>query len=264
MNILSNTDGALAAYEALADDYDAFTDGYEHEAWFEAIHSRAQQFGIPGDRALDVGCGTGKSAEQLIRSGFETQGCDISPAMIEVAQRRLPGHASEFFVADMRDLPEVGCFDFILCLDDALNYVLATDELVSSFRGMARSLSRQGILAFDVNTLATYRSAFSETMVRRTEDRFFVWQGKTDPAITAGGTAIAELDVFCTSDDHSWDRRSSVHVQRHYPRAAVLDALSEAGLECCAIDGQVGGATLQPNPDEDQHIKFVFFARMRM
>lgn len=264
MNNLTNTDGALAAYETLADDYDAFTAGYAHEAWFDAIHSRAKQLGIHGDRALDVGCGTGKSAEELIRSGYRTQGCDISPAMIGAARRRLPGHASEFFIADMRELPEVGCFDFILCLDDALNYVLSTDELVDSFKGMARSLSRQGILAFDVNTLATYRGAFSQTMVRRTEDRFFVWQGKTDPAITAGGTAMAELDVFCASDDRSWDRRSSVHVQRHYPQDAVFHALEEAGLECCAVDGQHRGARLQPDPDEDEHIKFVFFARPRM
>jgi hypothetical protein len=43
--------------------------------------------------------------------------------MIEVARAKLPALANSLFTADMRSLPELGKFDLVLCLDDALNYL---------------------------------------------------------------------------------------------------------------------------------------------
>src|SRR2546426_10299925 len=39
---------------------------------------------------LDVACGTGEHLSQL-RQWYEVEGADISPAMLDVARKRLPG-----------------------------------------------------------------------------------------------------------------------------------------------------------------------------
>jgi SAM-dependent methyltransferase len=41
----------------------------------------------PGDRVLDLGCGTGELARALAGSGLGVAGCDISPEMLRRAAR---------------------------------------------------------------------------------------------------------------------------------------------------------------------------------
>ena len=46
---------------------------------------------VRGDRALDFGCGTGRSTRFLNELGFRTVGVDISMEMIREARRGDPG-----------------------------------------------------------------------------------------------------------------------------------------------------------------------------
>jgi SAM-dependent methyltransferase len=249
------------AYDCLAPFYDEFTTGYAHDRWVAAIERRAAQLGLRGRRALDIACGTGKSTAPLLARGYSVLACDISPGMVCEAQAKFPSHAEAFLVADMRELPPLGEFDFVVCLDDAVNYLLSEDELEATFAGVAELLSPQGIFAFDLNTLQTYRSSFAQAIVRESESLFFTWRGQSTSTVGAGELAAATVEIFAERPDGLWERRSSRHVQRHHPPAAVRAALSQAGLECCAVAGQSAGAQLEAGADEDRHIKLVYFAR---
>lgn len=67
----------------------------------------------PG-RALDAACGTGRHAAWLSAAGHVTTGIDSTPAMLEIAQRRVP--EAEFKIADLTNLPlEDASFDFAIC-----------------------------------------------------------------------------------------------------------------------------------------------------
>src|SRR5487761_1623002 len=132
--------------------------------------------GLDGRRALDLACGTGKSTGPLLARGYSVVGCDISAMMVAEARRKFPEHAESFVVADIRELPPLGEFDLVLCLDDAINYLLDEAELEATFTGVANLLSPTGIFAFDVNSLRTYRSTFAQTMVSEGENVFFAWR----------------------------------------------------------------------------------------
>src|SRR3954462_4740652 len=56
-----------------------------------------------GTEIADVGCGTGRLLPYLAGRGLSPRGVDLSPGMVEVAQREHPGFAYE--VADLRELP---------------------------------------------------------------------------------------------------------------------------------------------------------------
>ena len=98
-------DPALEAYEALAPFYDLFTDGYSYDTLLAELERLALDHGLAGRRLLDVGCGTGKSFLPMLARGYEVAGCDLSPAMVELAREKLPPGLVDLFVADMRDLP---------------------------------------------------------------------------------------------------------------------------------------------------------------
>lgn len=66
-----------------------------------------------GIRALDIGCGNGKSTAHLLEQGCEVTGIDVSETAVRVCQERFP--SARFVVADASKLPfPDGSFDLVL------------------------------------------------------------------------------------------------------------------------------------------------------
>jgi SAM-dependent methyltransferase len=70
-----------------AADYGAHRQGFPDSLW---PRLRALGIGMPGQRVLDVGTGTGKIAEALHARGCRIEGIDKDPAMIAEARRTSP------------------------------------------------------------------------------------------------------------------------------------------------------------------------------
>jgi SAM-dependent methyltransferase len=253
---------ARVAYEAFAPHYDDFTAHHDYDAWTATLERLAQACGLRGQRLLDVACGTGKSFLPYLDRGYEVCACDISPAMLEVAARKARDRA-RLEVCDMRDLPQLGEFDFVCCIDDAVNYVLAGDELVSTFAGLRRNLAPGGVVLFDVNSVITYRTFFASMSVVVGDERVLVWDGHADASFAAGDLARATLEALNRRDDGTWWRERSDHHQRHHPHATVGSALRRAGLEAVAIRGMRLDGTMSETFDELENSKAVYVARAR-
>ena len=72
-------------------------------------------FGGSG-RALDLGCGSGKSSSALIDMGYEVTGLDFSDEAIGICRDRFPGSA-EFVTGDVLALPfQDGSFDYVVAV----------------------------------------------------------------------------------------------------------------------------------------------------
>lgn len=256
----SSGSATLQAYEPLAPLYDRFTAAYDHERWLTAVEKLAREHGLSGRRLLDVACGSGKSFLPMLARGYEVTACDISPAMVEGARRKAAGRA-RVQVADMRELPELGKFDLITCLDDAVNYLLDERELTAALGSIGAQLAPRGLLVFDTNTLHTYRAIFSTVFAMEDDGAFFCWRGEADPEVEPGSVCSATIEAFAAARGPLWRRASSRHVQRHYPRAVVLEAIERAGLECLAVKGQSPGVRVSDDPDESLHTKLIYVVR---
>ena len=73
-----------------------------HESVAEALAPR------PGERALDLGCGTGRVAELMAPSGAAVVGIDLAPGLIETAKERAAerGLAIDYRVGDCERLED--------------------------------------------------------------------------------------------------------------------------------------------------------------
>jgi SAM-dependent methyltransferase len=252
---------AFAAYEHLAPHYDAFTADYDYDRWLTKLERLLVARGLTGRRILDIACGSGKSFMPLAARGYEVSGCDLSPSMVDLARRRLPEAAGRMTVADMRALPWLGEFDAALCLGDSINYLLDAEDLTAFFEGAAANLRPGGLLAFDANTLATYRTSFVTEAIVEDADRFMCWRGQGTEDAAPGAVSRAVIETFVHTPQGSWDRSCSVHVQRHHPREEILGALEEAGLDLVHLAGQSPGAELHDHVDELDHHKALYIAR---
>jgi len=71
---------------------------------------------MPGDRILDLACGTGIVARLAAQMGGSVVGGDINPGMLAVAADRAAGLPVAFQHADAQALPfEDGSFDALIC-----------------------------------------------------------------------------------------------------------------------------------------------------
>lgn len=113
---------------------------------------------------LDVGCGTGSFALAAAGMGIKATGVDLSPEMVEIAERRSQGQNAKayFQVADMLKLDSVlGMYDAVLCLGNTLAHLTTPQDLrqalyqfkVKANRALIQVVNYDRILAKKVTEL---------------------------------------------------------------------------------------------------------------
>ena len=245
------TSSSKETYDAFAATYDDFNHRYMYERWTGKLLERAEAAGLDGNRLLDVGCGTGLSFVSMLGRGFDVCGCDISPAMLAQAARRA-GDSVSLTVADMRALPRLGEFDLVWAVNDAVNYLLDAAELQAALSGMRRNLAPGGIVLFDVNTLAAYRTFFDEVVVVERDGKRMVWRG-----MGSAGDGEAGAIFEARFEGEGAGVEPHTHRQRHFTEAEVRGAIEAAGLGCVELCGELEGE-LAPGLDEELHTKAVY------
>lgn len=99
----------------------------------------------PGTATLDLACGEGRVARDLVGRGHTVTGVDASPTMIEAASASDPD--SRYLVADAADLPfEEGAFDLVV----AYNVFMDVDDLSGSVVQASRVLVSGGRLVLSI------------------------------------------------------------------------------------------------------------------
>jgi trans-aconitate methyltransferase len=92
----------------------------------------------PGERILDLGCGTGHLTPEIAAVGALTVGIDQSADMIAQARRQFPD--LRFEVCDAREIPFTGEFDAVFS-NAALHWIPEAEKVI---RGVARALKPSG------------------------------------------------------------------------------------------------------------------------
>jgi SAM-dependent methyltransferase len=187
------------AYDRLAAVWSATTDEGPFNGLLERPALRALIPGsLRGAAVLDAACGSGTQAQWLLDQGADVVAVDISPRMIEEAERRCAGRG-RFLVADLAEpLPlEPNSLDGITC-SLALHYLADWSVPLASFAAALRP-GGWAVISLD--------HPFGGSLQRG--DYF--------------GTALV-------SD--TW-RKAEVEVTQHFwrrPLAAVLGAFADAGF----------------------------------
>lgn len=120
---------------------------------YQSSHSFVWQYGRdllvllnaqPGERILDVGCGTGQLTAEIAQFGAEVVGIDSSPEMIATARKNFP--KLRFEVADVTALHFDNEFDVVVS-NAALHWVRDQPAAIAS---IGRALKAGGRLVFEM------------------------------------------------------------------------------------------------------------------
>lgn len=176
---------------------------------------------VAGRRALDFGCGAGRSSRFLRDLGYDVTGVDISAAMIHTARRRDPdGRYALIEEDDLSGFPREG-YDLVLCAYpfDNIPGVERRVELLRRLRALLDTEGRLVLLASTpelyVHEWATFTTAaFPENRRARSGDRVRI-------VIREGGDPRPIDDLIWFDDDYRDSfRHARLHLlARHAPLA---------------------------------------------
>ncbi len=146
-------------HDRVAHSYDdSYEDGYW--LWHDALTWDHIKPHLPADQrapVVDLGCGTGKWAAKLAKSGFSVTGVDISHAMLDRADTKLAAQSANVLAllqSDLCDLSELPADHFALALamGDPIGCTAAPAKALKEIR---RILTPDGVL------IATFDNRYS-------------------------------------------------------------------------------------------------------
>ena len=109
--------------------------------------------GVERGRIVELGSGSGATAQALTEAGHEVLGIDASRAMVELARTRAP--AARFRVGSWAETAIPEC-DVVLAIGEVLGYVGEArgtkNELVDLFGRVRTALRPKGLFVFDLAT----------------------------------------------------------------------------------------------------------------
>jgi len=126
---------------------------YQGEAEF--VHELLRKYAPTTKSFLELGCGTGKHAEQFVKWGYEVCGVDLSADMLAQAEARsqhLPPEQSaqlEFHQGDIRNFRLHRQFDAVISLFHVFSYQTTNQDLQAAFATAKAHLKPGGVLIFD-------------------------------------------------------------------------------------------------------------------
>jgi SAM-dependent methyltransferase len=182
----------------------------------------------PGGRILDLCCGTGTLARQLVARGYSITGVDSSHGMLRIARENVP--EGIFFQADAAGFALKQPVDAAVCVFDSLNHIIEADRLERVFHSVYAALEPGGCFVFDINTGAAYGERWDRTFCEVQPDHAFFLRGGFDRQARIGCTRVT---MFRLTD--SWQRWDVEIRQRPWEVSEIEPMLRSAGFaETCA------------------------------
>jgi SAM-dependent methyltransferase len=219
---------AADAYSRLAEVYDEIVVDPCYHRWATYLHQLWDSDGAGVRAVLDVCCGTGLMARELVALGYRVVGVDGSATMLARA-RRLLGPNVVLVQQTLPDLTVNGVFDAAISTFDGLNY-LTPAQLRATIVALSRRLRIGGWFIFDLHTDTMMDFAESNPVVEGEADgHYFAIASIVDVRTRTCDTTI---EVTRTSDGDTFTER---HRQYFFTNAQVREALVDAGFGRLAV-----------------------------
>ena len=178
----------VEAYSRLAGVYDEIVIDPCHDRWASFLHELWSSDPEGVRSVLDLCCGTGLLASELIR-GYRVLGVDASDAMLALARERL-GPGVPLSRMTLPELEVKGVFDAAVCTFDGLNY-LSPEDFQLTMAAVAVRLRPAGWLVFDLHTDAMMDFTIANPVVAgESAGNDFVISSVVDPGARTCETRI--------------------------------------------------------------------------
>lgn len=237
------------SYSALGGKFEYLNSDCDYEKWSQYLIRTLNGLNA-GACGADVGCGNGYFTRALHKSGRDVCGVDISPEMLTKARELASseGVRAEFLLGDITKLKLIKKVDFIVAINDCLNYV-PPERLAAAFSRVRANLKKGGAFVFDVSSEYKLKNVLADNLFAEDLDEItYLWFNKFD-----GEKVVMDITVFTSAGDGLFKRQDERHIQYVHRTEDVKAALASCGFEVLRIEGHMG----EELKDDSLRINFI-------
>lgn len=142
----------MAIFKDYAYYYNAFYQNKDYGMEARQVDSLLRQYGDNIQKIINFGCGTGKHDIELTKIGYQCEGIDVSPLMIEIAQENARKESLDikFSLADIQKFEAGKKYDAVLSLFHVMSYQNTNQQIMAAFASARKALNQGGVFLFDV------------------------------------------------------------------------------------------------------------------
>lgn len=257
------------AYETLAFIYDKLMDDIDYEQWAAYLHEQLQKHDCPGNRLLDLGCGTGNITIPLAHKGYDITAIDLSAEMLAQAKAKtdtlrnagkslsIDWQAQDMTALELYDDDDnFLLYDGVIATFDAFNYILEPEALQFLLQDLADHMNDDGILIFDIQTPYKLRKYLGNNIYTlHREDVEYMWENQFDTE-----EQICQMDItfFLRQENGLYQKVTESHTERVYEPDLLQLWLNLSGFDVLGIYQE-----LSELPLEEESHRAVFVAKRR-
>ncbi|MBW4614942.1 MAG: class I SAM-dependent methyltransferase [Desmonostoc vinosum HA7617-LM4] len=181
---------------------------------------------------VDLGCGSGLWAQELIKANYQVLGVDISESMIAIARERVP--EAEFRIDSLFKIDLPPCHA-VTSISECLSYLFDADSdrqtLVKLFHRIYDALIPGGVFVFDVAEMGQVTPNAKVRNYTISKDWAVLVEKEDNPQ---QGTLTRRITSFRQVGEH-YRRSQEVHYLQLYRATSIASELRRVGFRVQTI-----------------------------
>lgn len=223
----------MGAYNRFAEIYDGLiTEDVDYSKWQTFIMNKCDEYNIPRQDYLDLGCGTGNLSQEICKYFTRCWCVDLSEDMLLIAEKKFRDKKlkARFIRQNMTELNLNKQFDLITSALDCVNYLCNEGDLDKLFAGIYDHLCDNGIFIFDINSEYKLRNVLGENIFTyNSDDVVYIWENSVLDGIT-------EMELtFFVKEKELYERFDEIHREKIYTDNEIREALKNNRLQVIDI-----------------------------
>ncbi|NJL47645.1 MAG: class I SAM-dependent methyltransferase [Leptolyngbyaceae cyanobacterium SM2_5_2] len=192
----------------------------------------AQQ-ALRGGLIVDLGCGSGWSAQAFTQTGYPVLGVDQSEDLLAIARRRVP--QATFHRASLYEYPIPTC-QAVTSVGECLNYRSEQDFpplggsqqlLTSLFQRIFQALIPGGLFIFDIAEPGQLTTPGAVKTFTEGDDWLVLVEKAEDPV----RAVLTRRIITLRRVNNTYRRDDEVHTLQLYPASTIAKQLEQSGFE---------------------------------
>ncbi|BAY20845.1 hypothetical protein NIES2100_05890 [Calothrix sp. NIES-2100] len=176
---------------------------------------------------VDLGCGSGLSAQEFTKAGYHVLGIDISEAMIAIARARVPN--AEFRIGSLFEAEIPPC-NAVTSIGECLNYLFDPHSdrqtLISLFQRIYSALTPLGVFIFDIAEPGQVTQGTTKGFTEG-ED----WVVLVEKEENQEQSILTRRIISFRKQGEHYRRSDEIHHQRLYQATDIANQLHQVGFQ---------------------------------
>jgi SAM-dependent methyltransferase len=176
---------------------------------------------------VDLGCGSGLSAQEFTKAGYDVLGIDISESMIALARARVPN--AEFRIGSLFQAEIPPC-NAVTSIGECLNYLFDPNSdrqtLFSLFQRIYKALNAGGVFTFDIAEAGQVTQGITKGFTEGKD-----WVVLVEKEENQEQSILTRRIISFRKVGENYRRDDEVHYQQLYKATDIANELHRVGFQ---------------------------------